>query len=790
MKANRMWLFSDVLEKNKRVFRVPVYQRNYDWTNIQCEKLFLDILEANKKNCQHFIGTVVYIDDVNGGSGLNEVLIIDGQQRITTIYILLKALYNASKGVSAHIESEIEEVMFNRHCDETYKIKLKPVKTDNEQLLYMIKDRIELMDRSSNVYKNYITFKKLIDEKLKSGLEINDILNGVKKLEVVEIILDKSQGDEPQKIFESINSTGLDLSLADLVRNYLLMDNINQENLYEEYWLEIEKNVGYKNLGDFVINYLNSQISKSVNEKNAYHLFKKHCVENNLSCDNILKSLKRTSKYYGAFIGENKYYSAELIKYLSAFNTIKQTTILPLLFKIFNDFEDKRINEETLSKVLNYLLTYLVRITACEISKNLSKFMKTMYDRVIDGNYDNYYERFVIFLNDLRANDRMPTDKEFREALLSKPLYKKNICKYLLSVIENSTKEHIDVSNLTIEHILPQKENAAVWRKEIGEDYNNVYDLYLHTLGNLTITGHNSELGTKSFNDKKNIIKKYSKANILNKDVLSVDRWNKSTILNRANNLIDILLEKFKYVEIHSDKNIKNELGFDLNSDIDFSNTKPIAFSFDGEFIKVKNWVDLLTKFIGIAYDLDMVLFVDLAKQDYSIPNATRVYISNDDSKLRKPKEIENSGIYFEANLSSNRVLSFIKVLLIKMGIDIDKFSFELSEEVFDINDEASWGEGFIPVAKLYYNLVENLIISSKISSDEIEKLKTKEYTKSLFPLTDYPAIANNINDNKGNSTHKRYRSQSLNFNGVEIYISTQFFENDRDAIIEWYKKH
>ncbi|MDU8978167.1 MAG: DUF262 domain-containing protein, partial [Clostridium perfringens] len=428
MKANRMWLFSDVLEKNKRVFRVPVYQRNYDWTNIQCEKLFLDILEANKKNCQHFIGTVVYIDDVNGGSGLNEVLIIDGQQRITTIYILLKALYNASKDVSFHIEREIEEVMFNRHCDEMYKIKLKPVKTDNEQLMYMIKDRIEMMDRNSNVYKNYIIFEKLIDEHLKSGLEINDILNGIKKLEVVEIILDKSLGDEPQKIFESINSTGLDLSLADLIRNYLLMDNINQEALYEEYWLEIEKNVGYKNLGDFVINYLNSQISKSVNEKNAYHLFKKHCIENNLTCEDILKSLKRTSKYYGAFIGENKYYSAELTKYLSAFNTIKQTTVLPLLFKIFNDYEDNRINEESLSKVLNYLLTYLIRITACEISKNLSKFMKSMYDRVIDGKYNNYYERFVIFLNDLRANDRMPTDKEFRDALISKPLYKKNIC--------------------------------------------------------------------------------------------------------------------------------------------------------------------------------------------------------------------------------------------------------------------------------------------------------------------------------------------------------------------------
>ena len=265
MKANRMWLFSDVLEKNKRVFKVPVYQRNYDWSNIQCEKLFHDIIKANEKNCQHFTGTIVYIDDINGGSGLNEVLIIDGQQRITTMYILLKALYDASKDISIRIESEVEEVMFNRHCDEKYKIKLKPVKTDNEQLMYLISNKIDKMDRSSNVYRNYNIFKNLINEYLEKGLELNDILNGIKKLEIVEIILDKLQGDEPQKIFESINSTGLELSLADLVRNYLLMDDINQDELYEEYWLEIEKNVGYRNLGDFVINFLNSQISKSVN---------------------------------------------------------------------------------------------------------------------------------------------------------------------------------------------------------------------------------------------------------------------------------------------------------------------------------------------------------------------------------------------------------------------------------------------------------------------------------------------------------------------------------------------
>lgn len=790
MKANRMWLFSDVLEKNKRVFKVPVYQRNYDWSNIQCEKLFHDIIKANEKNCQHFTGTIVYIDDINGGSGLNEVLIIDGQQRITTMYILLKALYDASKDISIRIESEVEEVMFNRHCDEKYKIKLKPVKTDNEQLMYLISNKIDKMDRSSNVYRNYNIFKNLINEYLEKGLELNDILNGIKKLEIVEIILDKLQGDEPQKIFESINSTGLELSLADLVRNYLLMDDINQDELYEEYWLEIEKNVGYRNLGDFVINFLNSQISKSVNSKNAYNLFKEHCEKNNLTHKDILEKLRQTSKYYGAFIGENKCYSEKITKYLNAFWTIKQTTILPLIFRIFNDYEYNKINEETLCKVLDYLLTYLIRITACEINKNLSKFMKSMYDRVINKNYENYYEKFVIFLNDLRANDHMPTDKEFEEALIYKPLYKKNICKYVLSVIENSTKEHIDVSNLTIEHILPQKENAIIWKKEVGEDYSNVYKKYLHTLGNLTFTGHNSELGTKSFSEKKKIIEVNSKANVLNKEVLNVDKWNETSILNRAKVLIGILINEFKYVDIHSDIEENNELSFNINSGIDFSNTKPEAFSFVGEFNKVTSWADLLTKFIEVAYDLDNSLFTDLAKQNYSIPNATRIYISNDNRQFKRAKQIEKSGIYFETNLSANNILSFIKYLLLKMNLDSGDFSFSLSEIPFNINDEESWSEDLIPVAKLFYSLIDNLIKTSKISIDEIEKLKTKEYTKSLFQSSDYPAVANNRNDNMGNSLQKRYRAKPLNFEGNEIYISTQFFNSDREAIIEWYKNH
>lgn len=789
MQPFKVWLFSDLIERNKRVFKVPVYQRNYDWSNIQCEKLYQDIMLANERDQKHFTGTIVYIVGT-ASSTLNEVLIIDGQQRLTTMYILLKALYDSAKGISVRIEEEIKDVMFNRNCDEEYKLKLKPVKSDNEQLILLIKDRIDDMDRNSNIYKNYITFKKLIDDTCNNGLELSDILNGIKKLEMVEIVLDKSQGDEPQKIFESINSTGLELSLSDLVRNYLLMDDDNQDDLYENYWAIIEKNVGYRNLGDFVINFLNAQINKSVNSNNAYRLFKEHCEINGFTHKDILEQLKRTSKYYGAFIGENTYYSSEINKYLNSFYAIKQTTIYPLLFKIFDDYEYKKIDEKTLCKVLNYLLTYLIRITACEINKSLNKFMKSMYDRVINGNYENYYEKFAAFLNDLKSNSKMPSDKEFRDSLRYKPLYKKPICKFLLSVIENSTKEHIDVSNLTIEHILPQKENAAVWKREIGESYSNVYEVYLHTLGNLTITGHNSELGTKSFEDKKKIIKENSKANILNKDVLDAERWNEAAILTRANNLSTILINEFYYDDIHSDVTEENELSFDVESDIDLTNKKPSGFLFVGEYTKVKSWVDMLSKFINLAYDLDANIFKDLANKNYSIPNASRVYLTNDERNLRKAKQIDNSGIYYESNLSSNNIISFIKDILNKMNLEIDDFTFALSEVNFDINNQSTWEEESIPVARLFYYLIEDLINKKKIDKSEIEMLKTKEYTKKLFNHTDYPAIANSLMDNRGNSEQKRYRTTPLKYYDVEIYVSTQFFDSDRKSIIEWYNNH
>ena len=678
MKANKVWLFSDLIEKNKRVFKVPVYQRNYDWTNVQCEKLYSDIIKAWKDDVHHFTGTIVYVEDVNGGSGLNEVLIIDGQQRITTIYILLKALLDLSKGNSDRVESEVTDVMFNRNCDEEYKVKLKPVQTDNNQLMYLIQDKVEKMDRTTNVYKSYITFKKLIQNSLENGFELKDILFGIKKLEVVEIILDKHQGDMPQKIFESINSTGLDLSLADLIRNYLRMDEDNQDYLYQEYWLDIEKNVGYKNLGDFFINYINSQVTKAVNSKNAYTLFKETCEVNSYSNEDVLKKLKRTSKYYGVFIGENISYSKEIQRLLVSFNMIKQTTVLPFIFNIFDDFEDGKIKEEELINILEYTLTYLIRNTTCESTKNLSKFMKSLYTRAFSECKENCFKKFVSFLNNLKANDRMPDDKEFFEALIYKPIYKKSICKYVLSSIENSTKETINTDNLTIEHILPQKENAVLWKKSLGEEYSKVYEVYLHTLGNLTFTGYNSELGTKSFSEKKRIIRENSKATILNKCVLSANDWNEDAILTRAKNLAELVVKKFKYIEIDKDVDEKNNLYYNLTEKIDYRGTKPREFSLIGEYTKVTSWKDLLSKFIILTFNMDKSIYNEFANSDFSIENATRAYITHDNRKLRDGIEIENSGIYYESNLSANNIVSFIKSIVLKMNLELDDLNIYL----------------------------------------------------------------------------------------------------------------
>ncbi|UTI52411.1 DUF262 domain-containing HNH endonuclease family protein [Fusobacterium polymorphum] len=678
MQPYKARVIRDLIGKSRRIFKIPVYQRNYDWKNTQCKKLFEDILKAYDKDKDHFMGTMVYLK-ITDSSQLEEVLIIDGQQRITSVYILLKALYDyAKKEENYKLEDIIKDYLFNKKCEENQKLKLKPIKSDNEQLNYLMKNELEELSKESNIYQNYILFDNLIEEALSKNYTIEDILEGIEKLEVVEIVLDNSQGDEAQIIFESINSTGLELSVADLIRNYLLMDDKKQEFLFEEYWLKIEKMIGYDNLEEFFLHFLNSKLSDVISLKNIYQKFKIYYEKNFKNHEEILLLLKKYAYYYSAFIGKNEKYSVEINECLNSFSMINQTTIYPFLLLLFDDFESKKINEKEMIKILKFLLSYTVRRIICEIPSNsLRGIYKSLYNRTIKSNQKDYYYKIVRFFEKIKTRDKIISDKEFKQALIYKPLYKKPICKFILSTIENSTKEKIDILNLTIEHILPQKENSVVWKEEIGKNYKEVYELYLHTLGNLTITGLNSELGTKPFLEKKKIISENSKANILNNLILKSNTWNEETIVKRAEFLANKILKIFEYDKVEIELNNNEEEIYNLDSEINVTNTKPQSFTFRGEKINVKSYSEMLEKFLELVYDLDSKILTKLAKNDFSLPQARNTYITYNKEKLRKARELSKTGIFFETNLNSVLIIYFIKQII------QDETEFETSEFEF-----------------------------------------------------------------------------------------------------------
>ena len=684
MQPSKAWIINDTIEKNKRVFKIPVYQRNYDWNNVQCEKLYSDIIEAYNAQKKHFTGTIVYITGEHNGSSLSEDLIIDGQQRVTTLMILLKALLDIAEEKEDSIKSELQDLLFNRHCEEEFKLKLKPVKADNKQFQALMRNDVEQFDKNSNIIRNYYLFIKLINKSLLENIMLSDIIEGMKKLEIVEIVLDKSQGDDPQVIFESINSTGLELSLADKIRNFVLMDDTNQDFLFERYWLPLEEKIGNKDLAEYFITYLDYKISEKVSKDNAYDRFTFYYRNKTHTHESILQDLNRYAKYYSAFLGKPNSYNYTTNKYLSDFRAISQTTLYPFLFDVFDDFEQERISEDVLVKVLFFLRSYSLRRVICEHSSNsLKGLYKTLYNRIFkeEENYKKYYETIYSFFATTNTKDRLVSDDEFYESLIYKKLYtKKKACKFLLTSIENElSHEPINADSLSIEHILPQKENALVWKKEIGDSYSEVYEKYLHTLGNLTITGYNSELGTKSFSEKKKMISELSKAKILNEMILSVNSWSESAIINRAKKLAKDTLEIFSIEEaeiLTSTKRSDSGKIFTLDDQDSVTGTMPISYTFYGENIVVKSYAGMLISVLNLLFDLDPTIIESLAKERFRVTSSDRVYITTDETELRRSKEIGNSGLFFEINLSAASILQFIKSLIEKHDMDPDEFEF------------------------------------------------------------------------------------------------------------------
>lgn len=686
MKIESGRMLNDYIEPNKKQYCIPVFQRDYAWTEEQCTKLFEDIVMAYKKDRPHFCGSFVYAP-LGSKKHIDSYIIIDGQQRFTTLYILIKALADSAdddRDKEALQRYLYNEDKFNRYgLDEKSKLKLKPVKTDNDQLLLLMSGKIEQMDKSRRgiIYHNYMLFMQLIKSFLEessahSVLMIND---GIEKLICADIRLDTD--DNAQEIFERINSTGIKLGLADLIRNYILMTDTDQERLYEEYWLTVQNLLPDKLLDNFFIDYLNMKSDGFVKESEAYKSFKQVYVEGKYDNEKMLQEILHYAKQYYVFCYGSSDFGAEVNKALAGLRKLKQTTVYLFLFRVFDDYENGIINKNELARVLKMLLSYSIRRLVCEIGSNtLRGLYKTLYGRVFEQkeNKNTYYDSLVSFFLQQTSKNTIPSDNEFLTALQEKNLYSKNaLCKYLLCAIENQGKETLDTENLSIEHIMPQNKNLSMsWQKMLGENWQSVHEKYLHTLGNLTLTGYNSELGDKPFEKKKEKLEEtITHIAVLYSDVKDKSEWNSVNMEKRAKRLAEIILKLFP-IEQPKTKIEFTDPHYKLYTlaNPDDATYKTVNyFEFLGERVNVSSFAEMVRSIAQILYDMDNSIIDDMAKKHEPLPEWTTPAFSYEEDGVRNPFKLRNCNIYISTGYSASACIFFIRGLMKKYEFDISE---------------------------------------------------------------------------------------------------------------------
>lgn len=557
------------LLNTSRQFIVPIFQRNYSWQKNQYEQLWFDILRASKfkEKQNHFIGSIVYIDMGTPAGRPQQLLLIDGQQRLTTISILLCAIKDYVQ--KFNLETKLinlakikNQFLYNSDEIDEDRYKLLLNVQDKETYIKLIDNTIFTVNKpATNIIKCYEFFYERIEDFIKEYGQIDEIYAGIFKLSLVSISLDKDS-DNPQMIFESMNSTGKDLSQTDLLRNYLLMDLTpeKQTRLYKTYWKPMEELFGediYKNdlnkfdyfIRDFLT--LKSDTGYICKINNVYENFKRYYLDNNCEKFAVLKDLFTYAKYYACIdlLQEN---DDELKLYWQEFKKLDSHVVYPFLLKLYDDYSRQILIKEDFKKILQVVISYLWRRAICEIPTNsLSKTFATLYQTVDKEDYVNSIIKAFVFKSSYK---RFPSDYEVREKLQTKDIYHFRLRKYLLEALENYYhKEPIDLNtaNYTIEHIMPQNiEHNLSWQQMLGEDWQEVHSLYLHTLGNLTITGYNAEMSNKSFGEKVNGESGFKHSHLkLNESIAQCDVWNKKAIQRRTNILTDIILKIWKYPE-------------------------------------------------------------------------------------------------------------------------------------------------------------------------------------------------------------------------------------------------
>jgi uncharacterized protein with ParB-like and HNH nuclease domain len=673
-------IITNFLSQNGQQYKIPVYQRNYEWSWEQCDKLFEDIVRAAKRNQLHFCGSIVF-QPIAPMKGINNNIVIDGQQRLTTIYILIKALLDQAENDAERMMPK--QALFNTdqfhqyQLDQTTKMKLKPAKDNNDQLLHLIYDKHDQIDKTCEIYRNYLHFCDLIKEEKTNGITVADIYRGIGLLTVAVIQLDGN--DKAQEIFERINSTGIPLNLADKIRNYVLMTDSNQDRLYEEYWLKTEQLLTKEQLAGFFMDYLNMKLDGFTKESAAYDDFKMIYSQGGYTNESMLVEILHYAKQYRIFFHGDTKLSKDINNALTGLRRLNQTTVYLFLFQIFDDYEDGTIDQIELARILQLLLNYSIRRLICEVGSNsLRGLYKTLYGRVFNRpeNKDHYYDSIVSFLLQLTSKDAIPKDAEFMTALKRSDLYRKNaLCKYLLEAIENQGKEQVKTDDLSIEHIMPQNKHLSTsWQIMLGDDWENVHERYLHTLGNLTLTGYNSELGDKPFSEKKELLaESVTHITVLYSDVKDKDIWNSDTIEARAQRLASVIMTLFPILQPETKVDFTDPRYQEYTvSDPGNATYKHVNYYvLKGERVNVDSFALMVRSVATKLFDNDSSIIEKMARKSEAFPTWLNPVFSYDENAIKGAVKLKkDSDIYISTGYSANDCICFIREMLKKYDLN------------------------------------------------------------------------------------------------------------------------
>ena len=662
-------------------FIIPLYQRNYDWKEENCEQLFQDLMKLhNSDRKSHFFGSIVS----SVQSGTEDRFIIDGQQRITTVSLLLIAMVNAKKdGLIEATDAKLVEKIFKRYLVDEYqederKVKLKPIKKDMQAfdaLLYKPKDQYI---KESNVTRNYDFF---YDKITRAGLTLDELFETIKKLEVINIRLDED--DDPQLIFESLNSTGLDLSEADKIRNYLLMSlaPVEQDNLYTRFWNPIEEFTKYEP-SSFVRDYLTMKQGKIGRIDKIYFIFKEYAETANIDRATLLEDMYHYAKIYN-HVDTAKVGTDKLNRKLNQLRTLDSTIAYPFFMAFFDYASKVELAETEIYQVLDVIEAYWARRIICNLPSNaLNKVFATLHRDVLNyvdksSGYstNSYIDVLTYVLLKKGGSSVFPSDDEVKGDFKTRQVYKMpvNSRMFILERMENQdNNERHDVvkelteKDITIEHIMPQTLSSK-WKATLGDDWERIHEQYLHTMANLTLTGYNSQYSNLTFIEKRNMQKGFKDSAFrLNNFVKSCEQWTETEMKARQKELQNVFMRLWPMPTTSFEPLRREAESASLDDeDYEFTGKKLQAYMLHGVRYTVNTWKEMLIQVCGhILIEKRSTIEWLCANEKYGFSTTqgdgrcefvTGMYVWTDNSTATKINILH--GMFGECNISASELV-------------------------------------------------------------------------------------------------------------------------------------